>query len=168
MAQKWNFCSFRTRPCWLIWLVVVARGLYLARHLFTLWQMLLKFSTFLLDLPIIKEVTFSRTFKKTYILFSYMQWTSTDQEKRFIEGRILFMLFSWFMITSITAPKGRHRFRTDICETKINPTLKNSVDKSITSGSVQLLVMSVLVLSWVPQRSTDHSSPGGSSTGALN
>ena len=32
------FCSFLARPCRLIWLVVVARGLYLARHLFTLLE----------------------------------------------------------------------------------------------------------------------------------
>ena len=37
LARKWHFCSFWARPCWLIWLVVVARGLYLARHLFTLY-----------------------------------------------------------------------------------------------------------------------------------
>ena len=41
LAQKWHFCSFWARPCRLIWcpvggLVVMARGLYLARHLFTL------------------------------------------------------------------------------------------------------------------------------------
>ena len=37
LARKWHFCSFWARPCRLIWLVVVARGLYLARHLFTLY-----------------------------------------------------------------------------------------------------------------------------------
>ena len=37
LARKWHFCSFWARPCRLIWLVVVARGLYLARHLFTLF-----------------------------------------------------------------------------------------------------------------------------------
>ena len=38
LAQKWHFCTFWARPCRLIWLVVVARGLYLARHLFTLLE----------------------------------------------------------------------------------------------------------------------------------
>ena len=37
LAQKWHFCSFWARPCQLIWLVVVAHRLYLARHLFTLY-----------------------------------------------------------------------------------------------------------------------------------
>ena len=36
LARKWHFCSFWARPCRLIWLVVVARRLYLARHQFTL------------------------------------------------------------------------------------------------------------------------------------
>ena len=44
LAQNWHFWSIWARPCRLIQcpvvgrLVVVARGLYLARHLFTLWD----------------------------------------------------------------------------------------------------------------------------------
>ena len=72
------------------------------------------------------------------------------------------------MITSKQPIKAVIDSGQDICETKIYLTLENSVDKSITSGSVQLLVMLVLVLSRVAQRSTHHPSPGGSSTGALN
>ena len=49
LAQNWHFSSFWARPCRLIlfppfvgWLVVVARGLYLVRHLFTFLSLIVE------------------------------------------------------------------------------------------------------------------------------
>ena len=50
-GPKMAFFSLWARPCQLIWLVVVVRGLYLARHLFTLSY---KLSLFLNCLPCIQ------------------------------------------------------------------------------------------------------------------